>query len=226
MPSPRDLLAEQWPFFGLTLTTPRLTLRYVDDERAAALMDLAASAGVHDVDVMPFTVPWTRSEPPRLQQQGLQHHWLVRAQLTAQEWDLPFAVYEGDRLVGSQSIGAKSFLVTGTVSTGSWLARAEQGRGIGKDMRAAVLHLGFAGLGAERAETLAFGDNASSIGVTRHLGYAENGCEVVDREGKPVRQLRFVLERAGWQTRRRSDVEILGLEDCLGMLGLPRQAHG
>ena len=67
-------LVQHWPFFGLEIRTPRLTLRYVDDERASALMDLAATVGVHDPEVMPFSVPWTRFEPPYLQQQGLQFY--------------------------------------------------------------------------------------------------------------------------------------------------------
>ena len=40
-----------------------------------------------------------------------------------------------------------------TVGTGSWLGRPYQGRGIGKEMRGAVLALAFDGLGAEVAET-------------------------------------------------------------------------
>ena len=67
-------------------------------------------------------------------------------------------------------------------------------------MRAAVLHLGFAGFGAERAVTSAFADNPRSLGVTRALGYAENGWFVDDREGKPAKHLRFVLERADWSS--------------------------
>lgn len=183
-------------------------------------MDLAASAGVHDPDFMPFMVPWTRLESPHLQQQGMQHCWRDRADLTPEAWDLPFAVYDGDRLAGVQGVGAKHLAVTGTVGTGSWLARPAQGQGIGKEMRAAILHLAFVGLGAHRAVTAAFADNAQSIGVTRSLGYEENGWEVDNREGKPARQLRYVLELSAWETRRRTDIEFLGLKACLPMLGL------
>lgn len=220
MSSPSNLLAEHWPFFNLSITTPRLTLRYLDDDRSAALLELAASAGVHDPDFMPFTTSWTRFAPPYLQQQGMQHYWRLRADLKPEQWDLPFAVYDADHLVGLQSVGAKSFAVTRTVGTGSWLVKPAQGRGIGKEMRAAVLHLAFAGLGAHRAVTSAFADNAQSLGVTRSLGYADNGWDTDDREGKPARHLRFALERAEWETRRRSDIEYMGLNDCLRPLGL------
>jgi RimJ/RimL family protein N-acetyltransferase len=211
--------AEHWPLFDLELRTPRLTLRYVDDDRAAALMDLAA-AGVHDPAEMPFSVPWTRHEPPYFQQQGMQHFWSMRAGLSPTDWSIQLAVYEADRLVGLQGVGGASFLVTRTVETGSWLALSEQGKGIGKEMRAAVLHLAFAGLGAERAITSAFVDNPRSLGVTRALGYAENGWSVDVREGKAVKHLRFVMERADWEQRRRDDIEIVNLEPCLRLLGL------
>jgi RimJ/RimL family protein N-acetyltransferase len=211
--------ATHWPLFALEIRTPRLTLHYLDDDRAAALMDLAAR-GVHDPAEMPFSIPWTRHEPPYLQQQGMQHFWSMRAALSPEDWTVSFAVYEGERLVGTQSIVGKAFLVTRTFETGSWLGRSEQGKGIGKEMRAAVLHLGFAGLGAERAVTSAFADNPRSIGVTRALGYRENGSFIDDREGKPAEHLRFVMERADWEQRRRDDIEILGLEPCLRVLGI------
>ncbi|EQD45135.1 GCN5-related N-acetyltransferase, partial [mine drainage metagenome] len=70
-------------------------------------------------------------------------------------------------------------------STGSWLGREHQGRGFGKEMRAAILHLGFATLGAEEALTSAFSDNPASIRVTRGLGYEENGTWRAARRGRP-----------------------------------------
>lgn len=210
---------QSWPLFDLRIVTPRLELRYVDDDAADALMELAATDGVHDPDFMPFTMPWTRFEPPYLQQQGMQHFWRVRAELGPKRWALPFGVHEDGVLVGTQSIAAEDFAVRRWFHTGSWLGRSHQGKGIGKEMRAAVLHLGFAGLGAEHAETSAFADNPSSIGVTRSLGYAENGWITDNREGAPARRLQFVLTRADWQRRRRDDITIDGLEPCLAQLG-------
>ena len=211
---------QSWPLFGLSITTPRVVMRYVDDELADGLMQLAATAGVHDPDFMPFAIPWTRFEPPHLQQQGMQHYWQTRAALTAASWMLPFATFVEGELVGTQAIAAKSFPVSRSVSTGSWIGRPFQGRGIGKEMRAAVLHLAFDGLGAVEAHTEAFEDNGPSVGVTRSLGYRENGSQIDDREGKPVRHLRFVLSREEWSARRRDDITVEGLTaDCLAMLG-------
>ncbi len=42
-----------------------------------------------------------------------------------------------------------------TFDTGSWVGRRFQGRGTGTEMRAAALHLMFAGLGAREATTSA-----------------------------------------------------------------------
>ena len=207
-----------WPLFDLTVVTRRLTLRYPDDATLAGLMEIAAQ-GIHDPDTMPFSIPWTRFEPPYLQLQGMQYFWRMRADTTAEAWDLPLAVPEDGRLVGVQNLTAKSFAVTKTVTTGSWLGRSAQGRGIGKEMRAAVLHLAFVGLGAEQATTSAFADNPASLGVTRSLGYQDNGWRVDDREGEPARHLSFVLPRAEWEQGRREDIDLLGLEPCLPLLG-------
>ena len=91
------------------------------------------------------------------------------------------------------------FPVLRTFETGSWLGLAHQGRGIGKEMRAAVLHFGFAGLGGLRAETAAYHDNHSSLGVTRSLGYQDDGTEIKVRRGRRDHHLRFKMERADWE---------------------------
>jgi len=208
-----------WPLFDLRITTPRLELQYVSDADADELMTLAAK-GIHAEDFMPFGIPWTRIEPPQLQWQGMQHYWRLRTEVSAASWTLPFAIREDGVLVGTQALKGTSFPVTHAVSTGSWLGRAHQGRGIGKEMRAAVLHLAFDALGAQVAETSAFADNGPSVGVTTSLGYKDNGWWMDDREGKPARHRRFRLERDDWLARRRDDIEVTGLEPCLPLLGL------
>ena len=69
-----------------------------------------------------------------------------------------------------QDIGAENFRAVRSVETGSWLGRAHQGQGIGREMREAVLHLAFAGLGAEEALSGAFEDNAASLATSRAVG--------------------------------------------------------
>jgi RimJ/RimL family protein N-acetyltransferase len=115
---------------------------------------------------------------------------------------------------------ATRFALLRTVKTGSWVGLGQQGRGIGKEMRAAVLHFAFAGLGALRAETAAFEDNAASLTVTRSLGYRPNGDDVRPQRDCPGRQLRFTLSDEEWELRRRHDIEIDGLEACAPLLGI------
>jgi RimJ/RimL family protein N-acetyltransferase len=65
--------------------------------------------------------------------------------------------------VGQQEISARDFPVLREVSTFSWLGVRHHGSGIGTQMRAAVLHLAFAGLGATDAISGAFDDNIPSL---------------------------------------------------------------
>jgi RimJ/RimL family protein N-acetyltransferase len=88
----------------------------------------------------------------------------------------------------------------------------------------AVLHLAFAGLGAERAISGAWHDNGPSIGVSRALGYVDNGEDVKLRRDQPDRQVRFLLTRDGWEETARAasypDIVIEQLEPCRDLFGL------
>jgi RimJ/RimL family protein N-acetyltransferase len=94
------------------------------------------------------------------------------------------------------------------------------GRGVGKEMRAAVLHLAFAELDAVEAYTDAFEDNPASLGVTRALGYEPNGTNLHEREGASVRALEFVLTRTNWESHGRDDIDVVGLAECRPLLGV------
>jgi RimJ/RimL family protein N-acetyltransferase len=208
-----------WPLFDLRVRTPRLELRYPNDDDVTALSALAAR-GIHPPDYMPFSSPWSAEPPGQLEPNSLRYHWRVRAETTPEKWDIPMATVFDGEIVGAQGIHAVNFPVSRTFSTGSWLGQAHQGKGIGKEMRAAILHLGFDGLGAQRAESGAKDDNVSSIGVSRALGYDDNGDEVFVVGGEAQREVRFVMSRAQWEQRRRDDIVIEGLAPCLAFLGL------
>jgi RimJ/RimL family protein N-acetyltransferase len=206
--------------FGLRVRTPRLTLRPVDPTNVFAVVDLAAR-GIHDPSYMPFALGWTDEPQPALQRNSLRYFFSSWAAFHPGAWRLPLAVYEGDTLVGVQDIQAHEFPVLRGFLTGSWLGRAFQGRGLGKEMRAAVLHLGFAGLGAVRAETDAFADNGPSLGVTRSLGYRDNGRRWDLRRGEPAEHLLFTMDRSHWETIRRDDIGLDGVDHrLLDFLGL------
>jgi RimJ/RimL family protein N-acetyltransferase len=205
-----------WPLFDLRVRTPRLELRYPDDDLLVDVVALAAR-GVHDPSTMPFSVPWTDAPPGKLERGALQYHWRNRAAWTPSAWTCDFVAIVDGQPVGMQGLSADEFSTLRWFETGSWLGRPHQGRGLGKEMRAAVLHLGFAGLDASFAGTAAFEDNAASLGVTRALGYRPNGELFEVRRGQAARQLRFVLPRQEWEARRRDDIEIEGLDDAIDL---------
>lgn len=208
-----------WPLFDLRVRTPRLELRYPDDELLVALLQVA-KGGIHDPAVMPFSTPWTRTPADDFDTQFLRHHWGVRAATSNDAWALPLVVLDGATVVGVQDVAATKFPTTRRFETGSWLGLAHQGRGIGTEMRAAALHLAFAGLGAELATTSAWHDNQVSQQVTRKLGYAEDGWTILDREGRAERLLRSRLTRGDWARGQRDDIAIEGLDGCRRALGI------
>ena len=94
------------------------------------------------------------------------------------------------------------------MSSGSWLTASAQGRGLGVEMRAAVLHLAFAGLGALEAQTSAWVDNPASQRVSLRLGYEHEGQQLLARRGEPTAHLRYRLTREAWQQNRFDGIEI------------------
>jgi RimJ/RimL family protein N-acetyltransferase len=208
-----------WPLFDLELRTPRLTIRYVDDEHAAALAALAAR-GIHDPGFMPFGLPWTDVPSPDMERNALRFYWQSRAETKPEHWNINLAAFDGPTLVGTTSLWADDFPVTRAFETGSWLGREHQGHGLGKEMRRASLHLGFVGLGGRRATTAAFPDNGPSLGVTRSLGYSPNGTQLVVRRGEAAESLRFVMDRAHFDSLGIDDVELRAVEGVRELLGL------
>jgi RimJ/RimL family protein N-acetyltransferase len=176
--------------------------------------------GVRDPEYMPFGSPSSDPEPAERARSTIQHHWDTWASWTPHRWQCNFVVLAGGRVVGTQTMKAKDFALVREVGTGSWLGLRHQGQGIGTEMRAAVLHLAFAGLGAEYAVSTAYADNAASLGVSRKLGYEPKGVAVYVRRGQPAAERRLRLTGAVWQAHATIPVEVEGLERCLPLFGL------
>jgi RimJ/RimL family protein N-acetyltransferase len=206
-----------WPLFDLSIRTPRVELRYPDDDLVFRTVDVALK-GIHDPATMPFGSPWTDAKSPEFERSSLKHHWKNRAEHTPDRWHMPFVVLVDGEVAGIQGLMANNFANLRQAETGSWLGKAFQGQGVGKEMRAAVLHFLFAGLDAERAISGAWHDNPSSLGVSRALGYEENGSEFRMRRDRADRLIHLVLTREKWEPTRRDDIEIIGLERCRDML--------
>jgi RimJ/RimL family protein N-acetyltransferase len=205
-----------WPLFDLVVRTPRLELRLPEEPEFAALIELA-DAGIHDPDTMPFFVPWTDLEPAPRARETAKWLWSHRANWSPDKWTFTAGVFIDGHPAGMQDIGAEHFRAVRSVETGSWLGRAYQGQGIGREMREAILHLAFAGLGAEEALSGAFEDNEASLATSRAVGYEENGEGRGRRRDSSGRTLRFRMSRDAWEQRRRGDIEIVGLDSCLDM---------
>jgi RimJ/RimL family protein N-acetyltransferase len=208
---------EPWPLRHLEMRTPRLSLRPDDDDGLRELAALAAR-GIHPPEQMPFLHPWTDQPVDELVRGTLQHHWSVRAALGPDDWTITFLVRQEGDVVGTQGLSGKDYGTTREVSTGSWLGRAHQGRGIGSEMRAAVLLLAFDHLGAGSARSGAFTDNAASLAVSRKLGYRADGTHAVASRGQRAVETRLLLTpeafvRPPWTLR------VDGLDGCRALLG-------
>jgi RimJ/RimL family protein N-acetyltransferase len=188
-------LVDVWPLFGLRLFSPRLELRIVRDDDLPGLLE-AAIAGIHDPEVMPFAAPWTDAESDKLRRGFAQHHWAQRVSVRRGTWSIIFAVLADGVPIGVQNVSTTEFEARRTIDSGSWLTRAHQGRGLGTEMRAAMLLFAFDHLGAEVAESGAAVWNAASLGVSRKLGYRENGiARIVSRPGEVTEEQRLRLLR-------------------------------
>jgi len=133
-------------------------------------------------------------------------------------WNLPLAVWSEGELVGVQGLEGERFAVRRGVESASWLAQEARGLGIGKEMRAAMLSLAFDHLGAERATSGAWEWNESSLGVSRSLGYVDNGWDIHEHGEKAGVMRRVLLEKSHWDGAK-WPTEVDGLAPCLAWFG-------
>jgi RimJ/RimL family protein N-acetyltransferase len=210
------------PLLDLRLRTARLELRLPVGDELVQLARLA-EAGIHPPETMPFRVAWSdEAGKPSFLASFVAFHEGQRTGWRRDRWALVLGVWAKGELAGTQSLEAVDFAVSRTVSTGSWLGRRFQRRGFGTEMRAAVLDLAFAGLGAARALSGAIEGNVASERVSAKLGYEAGGERIVAPRGEPVRELELVLTREVWERYRKTPVVIEGLDACLPLFGLSR----
>jgi RimJ/RimL family protein N-acetyltransferase len=209
-----------YPPLNVSVRTPRLTLAGATDELLERLVPVVR-AGVADVAPWPFDDPISLyADSPEREWRWLRSIWRGRARVEPEFWRLYFVVLVDDEPIGMQDLKGTDFIKFGTVSTFSWLAPGWRGRGIGREMRAAALHLAFAGLGAREAGSDAFVDNQASNQVSQALGYQPNGFDWDTRRGEVAQIQRWRLTRDTWERGRRDDIELGGIAECLPALGL------
>ncbi|MUL64978.1 GNAT family N-acetyltransferase [Mycobacterium sp. CBMA 234] len=210
-----------WPLAELEVITPVLRICHVTDALADALARLAAT-GIHDPATMPFAVPWTDAVSPELERNTVHYFQQTRAEVSTEHWDVPMAVIVGDEPVGVCAVNADGFPSRRIVSTGSWLGRRYQGRGLGREMRQAALHLIFAGFDADLARTAAWHDNAASLRVTQSLPYRQIGTSRQVRRSVLDTMVEFTMTRDQWNTVRRNDIQLRGVDAVADQLKLGR----
>lgn len=211
-------LGELFPPLGVRVITPRLVLQMPSDEDLLSLLAVIAD-GIHDPDVMPFSLPWTDTPTPQRDRESLSFWWRTRATWSPTDWMWAAAIYVDGAPIGVQSMQAVDFATRRQVSSGSWLGQRFQGQGLGTEARAAVLHLAFEGLGAVAAHSGYVGDNAASRRVSEQSGYAPNGYVYEHVRDTLIKVSNVVLERSEWERRRRDDIVIEGLEPCRELFG-------
>lgn len=205
------------PLFDLRLRTPRLELRLGTPEEIDELGALA-TRGIHPPEEMPFGVAWSdQIGAPGFLDEFRAYHAQRLATWRVDSWSAGFLVWEGSVLAGAMGISAERFGAERTVTTGSWLGAAFQGRGIGTEMRVAVLELAFRGLGAVAATSGWLEGNRASARVSEKLGYHETGVSEIRPRGVPIPHHDLRLERAAWTPP--VPVELSGLESALPLFG-------
>lgn len=212
------MLADLWPTFGLTLTTPRLTLHLPSEDELTALAELAGE-GVHRPDERPFLTPWTEGTTEERARAVLSGHWYRLSCWEQDSWSLGMAIIDrAGTTMGIATLRARDFRVNREVTTSSWLGLRFHGQGFGTEARTALLTLAFDHLGATDATTEVFQDNHASQGVSRKLGYQPDGISR-DRRGDEVvvsDRLRLTSDRWAAVTNR-VPVHVTGLDAARSM---------
>ena len=204
--------------FDIRLTTPDLELRHL---REVDLGELAAIFP-QDAELDPSSTTYDGLDPAWNRRVGVyQSYWQGRAAWRPESWALSFGVFSDGQLVGYQGLEGDDFSTLRTVDSSSFLTDAARGRGLGQQMRAAVLTLAFGPLDARFAITSAWSDNHASLGVSRALGYLDNGITADRRDdvAGEMAHLRLTRERwtnSGWPQQ----VTVSGVEECMVFFGL------
>ena len=186
-------LVDVWPLHGLRLSTLDLELRPTTE----AELPLLCAILPPDLESDPAATRYAGLDDRANQRAILaQGYWRAMGTWSPHDWVAPFAVRHDGELVGMQALEGPDWTSDRTVDSWSWLTAESRGRGWGKQMRAAVLALAFGPLGARTAISSAVVDNASSLGVSRSLGYRETHVSILEHSGQTLRHVR--LGRDAW----------------------------
>jgi len=147
-----------------------------------------------------------------------QGYWRALGTWSVSSWALHLVVELEGVPVGVQTLEGDDFPRLRTVDSASWLVPAVRGRGVGVAMRIAVLGLAFDHLGAVAAITSATEANAASLGVSRRIGYIDNGVGLIVETGGVARLRHLRLTAEQW--RHGAEVTVDGYPPCRPWFGL------
>ena len=185
--------ADVWPLHRLHLRTGDLDLRVMTETDLPTLATLMPD----DLELNPHATRYAGLDERANRRAVLaQGYWRSLGMWSPEDWALPFVVRRRGDVVGVQWLEGPDWLAERTVDSASWLVADGRGRGWGKQMRAAVLALAFGPLGARAAISSAVVDNASSLGVSRALGYRDTHRSVLEHSQETLQHVR--LDRAAW----------------------------
>lgn len=204
-----------WPLFDLRLRCRGVELRPLREDDLPYLSSVLPGDVGHDPKLELYPHLTAEENVRRL---FWQSYWRALGSWSPSSWTLPFAVAHQGRPVGVQTLEGDDFPQLRTVDSASWLVPAARGRGVGVAMRMAVLGLAFDHLAAVAAITSATAQNSASIGVSRRLGYLDNGTRLVlETAGvAELHHLRLTKDRWAYGDQ----VEVEGFEPCRRWFGL------
>jgi RimJ/RimL family protein N-acetyltransferase len=205
------------PLFGLRLRCRDVALRSVREEDLPHLADILPD----DYELNPRAELLSGLDVAENRRRTLcQDYWRALGTSSPTAWCLNFAVEYGGDMVGVQTLEANDFPTVRTVDSASWLVWRVRGRGIGVAMRMAVLGLAFDHLHARAAITSARTDNGPSLGVSRRIGYVDNGVSLnASHQGAILLSHLRLTEEAWSASGLGREVTVEGLAPCLPWFG-------
>lgn len=210
----RDDLAALYPQFGVVVAHAGLVLTPPTDVELLELAAIVAEpGGVVEPGREPELLGWPAESGEAAARRFLEWSWRLREVPTAGRWRVPLTVLEGGRALGLAVLAHEYDDPAGTVRTSSWLARADQGRGLGRRIRLMLLELAFTHLGAVRAVTDAAVGNAASLRVSARTGYRETHRATAG-PGGPV-EIHLAVTPGTWRRRRLDEVVVDGVGPLL-----------
>ncbi|WP_433292320.1 GNAT family N-acetyltransferase [Actinoplanes sp. CA-030573] len=204
-----------WPLFDLRLRHRDLLLRPVREADLPHLCAVLPPDVGHDPRLALFPHQSLLENERRLL---CMSYWKSLGTWDPASWELHLAVVLDDAIVGVQTLEGDNFPALRTVDSASWLVPAVRGRGVGVRMRTAALGFAFGSLGATAAISSATLGNHASLGVSRRIGYLDNGrSRIVDTGGDvaELQHLRLTADR--WPG---AEVTVEGFDACRPWFGL------